>query len=55
MKSQSKQKTDGYGGCLLMIIIMIITAIALSSCTSTKSGCWKGAEPKLRPFNKIRA
>jgi hypothetical protein len=38
-----------------LLLFIITSSIVLVSCTSTKEGCWKGAEPKFRYTAKMRA
>jgi hypothetical protein len=46
---------------IIIILVSAILAWLLQGCASTNkyqqqnNGCWKGAEPKLRPYNKMRA
>lgn len=52
MRIEQKYKRDGYGGCLWMIVIVILVSIAMSfvSCATTKKdGC--GSEHYKHKFN----
>jgi hypothetical protein len=48
MKPKTKQQTGGYGGCLVIIIIMI--ALWFAACSTQKNGC--GTENYKHKFSK---
>ncbi len=40
MKPNYKHQTNGYGGCLWMIVIVVLVAMWMASCATTKKdGC----------------